>query len=59
MDDKIGTSLEKCLYSGVEGGIDVLEHALISSIEAALTSTPSNTEKTEKGMLETPKVALP
>jgi hypothetical protein len=49
MDDKIGASLEECLYSRVEGGIDELEHASISSNEPALTSTPSKTENTEKG----------
>jgi hypothetical protein len=41
MDDKIGASLEECLYSGVEGGIDVLNQLLTS-----------NTENAEKGMLE-------
>jgi hypothetical protein len=58
MDDKIGASSEECLYSGVEGGINVLEHASIASNKPALTST-SNTENTEKGMLEKPNVAMP
>jgi hypothetical protein len=56
MDDKIG--LVECLYSGVEDGTDVLEHVSISSNEQALTST-SNTENTEKDMLEIPRIAIP
>jgi hypothetical protein len=43
----------------VEGGIDMLEHASVSSNEPAFTSTPPNTENTEKGKLKISKFAVP